>query len=71
MDKHIPLKASELIAALQEAIKKYGDLELIVNTRDGSCYDLCKGKDLYGREIVHPMAFHDKNGTVENYLEIG
>lgn len=50
------LKASELIAILQEKIKEVGDLGVTVYTQDGLCYDLRSKDD------VNIVEWHKSDG---------
>lgn len=59
------LKASELVAILQQRIKEFGDLEIIVSTQDGGAYGL------YGADEVSLVVGKNKNGKLIEKLEIG
>ena len=59
------LKASELIALLQKKIAEHGDLEITVNTQEGSSYSL------YDEDCVEKIEWTRKDGSKIATLEIG
>ena len=65
MMKKKRLKASELIAILQKNIAEHGDLEITVDTQEGSSYNL------YSEDCVHKVEWTRKDGSKIYTLEIG
>lgn len=59
------LKASELIKILGEKIEKHGDLEVSVDTREGSSYFLENADEI---EVI---TWHEKDGSMHKTIEIG
>ena len=59
------LKASKLISILQKKIAEYGDLDISINTQDGSSYFL------YNRGCVKKIQWINKDGSINETLEIG
>ena len=59
------IKASELVKILEQKIKQYGDLKIIVNTQDGGSYNL------YGEDDVSVTDSYAADGTCYQSLEIG
>lgn len=64
MEKKV-LKASELVAILQKKIAEEGDLEITVNTQDGTSYDL------YSADDVHVITWTRPDGSKTKTIEIG
>ena len=61
------LKASRLIAILQSKIKKFGDLDISINTQDSSSYFLYDNSS-----CVNKIEWHDRNNAIiYETLEIG
>jgi len=64
-NKRPVLKASELISLLQKKIDEYGDLEISINTQEGSSYSL------YGEDCVQLMTGTKPDGSEIQWIEIG
>ena len=65
MNGKVPMKASELVAALQKRIAQFGDLEISVSTQDGAAYSLL------GIEDINVVTSFTKDGKRVEKLEIG
>ena len=60
------MRASELVALLQKRISEYGDLEIFVNTQEGSAYQL------YGEDsVMLQIGRRQSDGAEISWLEIG